>query len=209
MTTNGMNDCDGFNHGRHLRNLERKFQLVRDRVVGVARRQCGQYGLILLGPGGIGKNHTVQAELGRLRVPYRLLNTHWTPLSLFSTLAQHPDCIHVLDDVEEVLCERTALGVLRSATWPCRKDRGGNEERVVTWSARGKTQEVVFRGGIIVISNRPLASMPELKALATRLTPVHLEVTDEEIAALMRHVAASGYPAVWSGLKSVGGCNFG
>jgi hypothetical protein len=175
---------------RHLRSLDRKLQLVRDRVAGVVR---GQFGLILHGVGGIGKTFTVQRELDRLQARYRLLNTHVTGLSLFNVLEQYPDHIHVLEDVEDILRERAALGVLRSATWPCRKDRGGNPERVVTWSSRGETREVVFRSGIILISNRPLASLPELEALATRITPVELVVTDPEIAAQMRRVAAIGY----------------
>ena len=175
---------------QHLKEIDKKLQLVRDRVAGVVR---GQPGMLLFGPGGIGKTYTVQEELRRLRARYRLLNTHVTGLSLFTVLERYPTYIHVLEDVEEVLRDRLALGVLRSATWPCRQDRRGNPECVVTWSSRGQTREIVFRGGIIVISNRRAGELPELKALETRLTTINLEVCDEELAAQMRRQALLGY----------------
>ena len=40
--------------------------------------------------------------------------------------------------------------------------------------------ERLFRGGLILISNRPLADMPELRALATRIEVHRLDVTDAE-----------------------------
>jgi hypothetical protein len=46
---------------------------------------------------------------------------------------------------------------------------------------------------LILISNRPLADLPELRALATRIEVQRLEVTDAELAALMRSLAGQGY----------------
>jgi hypothetical protein len=53
--------------------------------------------------------------------------------------------------------------------------------------------EVIFDGGIIVISNRKISELPEAKALTTRIPCVDFPVTDQEIAALMRSVAMKGY----------------
>ena len=67
-------------------------------------------------------------------------------------------------------------------------------DRVVTWTtATDGPQRFVFRGGLILISNRPLADLPELRALATRIEVHRLEVTDAELAALMRELAGKGY----------------
>src|SRR5262249_29865176 len=41
--------------------------------------------------------------------------------------------------------------------------------------------------------NRPLADLPELRALATRIEVHRMEATDDELAALMRAVARKGY----------------
>ena len=54
-------------------------------------------------------------------------------------------------------------------------------------------QRFVFRGGLILISNRPLADLPELRALATRIEVHRLDVTEAELTALMRDLARKGY----------------
>jgi hypothetical protein len=46
---------------------------------------------------------------------------------------------------------------------------------------------------LILISNRPLADLPELRALATRIEVHRLEVSDAELTALMRDLAGKGY----------------
>jgi hypothetical protein len=51
----------------------------------------------------------------------------------------------------------------------------------------------VFQGGIVMLSNRALYDMPELRAIRTRISHLHLEVTDAEIAAQMRRLASNGY----------------
>ena len=38
-----------------------------------------------------------------------------TGRGLFDTLAKHPDAVHVLEDVEQLMNDKNALGVLRSA----------------------------------------------------------------------------------------------
>ena len=67
-------------------------------------------------------------------------------------------------------------------------------DRIVTWTtARDGFESFVFRGGVIVISNRPMADLPELRALATRIEVLGLEVTEAELAARMHEVAIQGY----------------
>jgi hypothetical protein len=51
----------------------------------------------------------------------------------------------------------------------------------------------VFRGGVIMIANAPLADLPELRALPTRIALVKLDVSDAELEALMRDLAARGH----------------
>src|SRR5919199_8045 len=43
--------------------------------------------------------------------------------------------------------------------------------------------EFVFAGGVILVANRPLEDLPELRALGTRITVVHFRPTNEEVAA--------------------------
>jgi hypothetical protein len=51
----------------------------------------------------------------------------------------------------------------------------------------------VFNGGIIMLSNRPLDDLPELRAIQTRISYLELVVSENEVAALMRKVAGGGF----------------
>ncbi|MEQ8790063.1 MAG: hypothetical protein RIC55_27450 [Pirellulaceae bacterium] len=177
---------------RHLHSLRRKLQVVKDRVVGVARRR--HTGFFLGGRGGIGKSFTVAQELERLGEPYKLWNSTMTARCLFDSFASYPDAVHVLEDVETLTKDRRAIGVLRSALWGTRRGRDGRMERVITWNARGAKDDAVFTGGVIMTSNRRLADLPELDALKTRISWMNLDVSDPETAALMRSIAAGGWP---------------
>ena len=176
----------------HLRQLLNKFQLVKDRVAGVA---TGRHtGFFLGGRGGIGKTFTIQEELRRREVAYKLTNSRLTGRGLVDLLRDYPDSIHLIEDVEQITCDRNAVGVLRSALWGTRCGREGRIERLVTWKAHATNIEFIFSGGIIMTGNRLLEDIPELAALKTRISWLNLLVTDEEIAALMRSVAGDGFP---------------
>ena len=170
-----------------LASLEKKLNVVRDRVTAVAKGfATGHY---LYGIGGVGKSFTVIRHLEYLQAPYQLFNSRMTAKGLFLALAHAPDATHVLEDMERLTKDAHAQGVLRSALWA-----QPGHDRVVTWTtATEGSQRFVFRGGLILISNRPLADLPELRALATRIEVHRLEVTEAELTALMRHLASQGY----------------
>lgn len=173
----------------HLDRLDRKLMVVRDRVTSVVRGYTT--GFFLYGEGGNCKSFTVTQELERLRADYKLHNSRMTGRGLFDVLRKFPDSIHLLEDMERLFRDTMAQGVLRSALWGQR--RGDQLERLVTWNTYNATLQFYFTGGIIVTSNRPLDDLPELRALGTRINPVQLSCTNQEIAALMRKVALDGY----------------
>jgi hypothetical protein len=127
-------------------------------------------------------------HLESLDVLYQLFNSRMTAKGLFQTLFNAPDAIHVLEDMERLTKDPDAQGVLRSALWAQPK-----HERVVTWTTASDPMRFVFRGGLIMVSNRPLADLPELRALATRIEVHRLEVTEAELMALMRELATKGH----------------
>lgn len=176
----------------HLAGLETKLQLARDYVGEVVHGYTT--GLYLYGEGGIGKSFTVFQELDRLNADYKPFNSRMTGRGLFNALEKFPDSIHVLEDMEQIMHDRGAQGVLRSALWGQRKvESGGRMERPVTWSTYKKEHTFIFTGGIILISNRPLADLPELQALKTRIACLHLAATDSQLIALMRSVSMKGF----------------
>jgi hypothetical protein len=172
-----------------LANLDSKMAVVRDRTRSVALRYTT--GFFLYGEGGVGKSYVVLTELDRLKADHKLHNSRMTGRGLFDALCDFPDSIHVLEDMEALFDDRMAQGVLRSALWGLVKDE--RPVRVVTWRSHKTDLRCHFEGGVIIISNRPLADLPEVNAIATRINPTQLHVSNAEAAALMRHIASKGY----------------
>jgi hypothetical protein len=170
-----------------LASLERKQQVVRDHVTAVAKGF--KSGLFLYGSGGVGKSYTVLRHLEHFGTPHQIYNSRMTAKGLYMALKDAPEMVHILEDMERLTKDIDAQGVLRSALWA----QPGHERNVTWTTATEGALRFAFRGGLILISNRPLAHMPELMALATRIEVHQLEVTDTELTALMLDLASRGY----------------
>jgi hypothetical protein len=174
----------------HLASYEAKLQLVRDYTKGVALGFSN--GFFLHGTGGIAKSYTVLGELQRLGKEFKLFNSRMSGRGLFDALAEYPQSIHLLEDMERIVKDRDSQGILRSACWGQRGD-DGKQKRTITWATARGVESTVFSGGIIMLSNRPLDDLPELRAIRTRISHLHLEVSDQEIGAQMRRLTQHGY----------------
>jgi len=175
---------------KHLEELEGKLQIIRDRTRSVALGY--RNGLHLWGEGGIGKSYSVLSELDRLKADYVLNNSRLTGRGLFDLLMEYPDQVHVLEDCEPLFTDKNACGVLRSALWG-RTNSQHRQERLVTWRTCYGQLSFCFQGGLIFIGNRALDSIPELRALQTRIPALQLTATNHELAALMRSVSEEGF----------------
>jgi hypothetical protein len=173
----------------HFETLEKKQALIRDRVRGVTSHLST--GFYLWGQGGTSKSFTVTDELKLQHADYILHNSRMSGRGLVNTLEDHPTTIHVIDDCESIFTDRAAWGVLRSALWS--QSRKRPMEREVSWTAHRTDIRFTFTGGIILIANRPLETVPELAALETRIASLHFVATFPEVAALMRSVALEGF----------------
>jgi hypothetical protein len=169
-----------------LASLDSKLRLIDDRVTAVVRGY--QTGLYLCGAGGLGKSFSVYRQLQLLECDFRTFNSRMTALGLFRALDKAPDAVHVLEDMERVVHDRDAQGVLRSALWS-----QGDRDRLVTWTTSAGEQRVTFCGGIIMLANRPLGDLPELRALASRIAVHKLQVSDVEMCGQMRRIARQGW----------------
>lgn len=88
--------------------LECKIQIIRDRVQGVAEGYTN--GLYLWGEGGTSKSFTVEGTLQKLGRPNILTNSRLTGKGLFQLLHDHPDLVHVLEDVETMFSDKNSFG---------------------------------------------------------------------------------------------------
>jgi hypothetical protein len=173
-----------------LRNLEGKQLQIRSAVRGVAREY--HTGLLLHGEGGTGKSYTVLNELKELKAKFTTHNSRITGRGLVDSLARSPDDVHVVEDAETLIDDKRAWGVLRSALWS--QSKAKPPERQITWTAWKVNINFIFTGGIIIISNANLCeSKPELRALKSRINVLGLDVTNDEIRALMKQICIDGF----------------
>jgi hypothetical protein len=173
-----------------LDSYDQKLKLVHDRVQGVVRGYS--WGAYFYGPGGSGKSFNIQRILteqeAKLGVKWVQYNSHMTAKGLYRVLEKHPQAVHLLEDMERVVGDPEAQGVLRSALWA-----QPGREREVTWTTGGVELRFPFKGGIIMVGNRPLADLPELRALASRISVHELEITDAEMVAQLHRLARYGF----------------
>lgn len=163
-------------------------------------------GLAVVGPGGVGKTHTIETLLERHKVDFaeKGKNSHITPLALYQTLYAHREQpILLLDDIEQVYKQEVSVGILRSALWG-KKLPGGRRRRVVTYSSSrdiGVPERFEYRGGIVLVGNRiPRENDPIVEALLTRIPTVEFSVEPADVYAFMREVMVrrNGF-AIWDG----------
>jgi hypothetical protein len=174
----------------HLLELRRRQSLLRDRVRGVAMRL--HPGVYLAGPAGVGKTHVVLETLRQMDVGFQYHRGHLTPMGLFDLLAENSDRTVVLDDVSHILSQQIALQLLLAALG---HTIGDGVTRIVKYRRQGRSETVYFEGGLVCISNLELHPTPLLQALKSRVHYLAFDPSDDQIAALMHEIAASGWPA--------------
>ena len=173
----------------NLESLEGKLTHVKDNVKGVVKQF--HTGLFLSGEGGTSKSYTVLNELQKLRAKYVYHNTRLTARGLVDSLERSPTDIHFIEDAETLMEDKKTFGVLL-ALWS--QSRKKPPEREITWTAFKTTIRFIFTGGIIIISNRNLADeIPEIRAIKTRINVLSIDVSSEEIRALMKKICLEGY----------------
>jgi len=174
--------------GDPLAELNRRLTVVRDRVRGVALGHSN--GFYLHGPAGCAKTYTVIKTLEEEKCPYHYHDGHVTPMGLFDLLSQQHDRVIVLDDVSEIFAQKVAQQILLAALGNAPDETG---VRIVKYRRQGVNETVHFTGGIIMVSNLELNSGPVLQALKSRVHYLRYSPTDEQIAAMMRAIAAKGW----------------
>jgi hypothetical protein len=145
--------------------------------------------VILISEGGLGKSYLAVKKVKQL-VPdrYQYFSGHITSLSLYKLLYRNNESIIILDDVEELLSDSTAIGILKSALW----DVDG--KRTVTYATTSDKADDVpdhfeFKGGIIILCNEiPREKNPAVKALASRTVLYRIRLTYEQKRQIMNMI---------------------
>jgi len=171
--------------------LEEKQQLLAHHVRLVARKH--NHALFVFGAqGGLGKSRTILQTLDQEGIEPILINSHITPLALFTTMFRfRGEETIFFDDCDSMYSSSSMshLGLLRSALW--------GSPRIVTYnssqlpdglpSSFETTARFIFAANVIPRRN------DAFKAVLSRCDIFELSATNLEVTDLMRSVSAKGF----------------
>ena len=168
--------------------LEERQNLLAHHVRLVARGMS--VGLFVYGSqGGLGKSRTVLRTLADEDISPVLINSHITPLALYTTLYHNRQGkVIFLDDVDAILSSMAHLGLLRSALW--------GDPRVVCYGSSqldDLPSSFVIDSRLVFCANVIPRKNDAFKAVLSRCDIFELSASQEEVVDLMRSVARAGY----------------
>lgn len=182
-----------------LFSINERFEFLSDMVTMLAKGD--QASVIVTGPGGLGKSHTVTKALSKSgfndlstldeleigdNVPknsFRVIKGYSTPKGLFRTLYENRNSVIVFDDCDSVLKDPVSLNLLKGAL-------DSYSRRIISWRADMRDEDLPnvfeFKGRVVFISNMNGATLDQ--AIISRSMSVDLTMTTEQKLERMRHL---------------------
>ena len=179
--------------------INQRFGFLSDMVTMLAKGD--QASVVVTGPGGLGKSHTVTAALAKsglkdlsvldeyeigAAVPsnsFSVVKGYSTPKGLYRTLYENRNSVIVFDDCDSVLKDPVSLNLLKAAL-------DSYSKRIISWRADIKDEDLPtvfeFKGRVVFISNMNGASLDQ--AIISRSMAVDLSMTAEQKIERMRHL---------------------
>ena len=180
--------------------INERFGFVSDMVSMLAKGD--QASVVVSGPGGLGKSHTVTAALVRSglvdatltedfaigasinsRKSFRVIKGYSTPKGLYRTLFENREGVVVFDDCDSVLKDPVSVNLLKAAL-------DSYDRRIISWRADIRDEELPttfeFKGRVVFISNLPSTAMDQ--AIITRSLAVDLTMTISQKVDRMRYL---------------------
>lgn len=176
--------------------INQRFDFVTQLVDMVARARA--VSLIVTGPGGLGKTHTVRATLEAAGLKdasgfdaesaegsFKVIKGYSTAKGLYRELFWNRDSVIVFDDTDSILKDPVALNLLKGAL-------DSYDKRIISWNADLKDDDLPrsfqFNGRVIFISNLKRSQLDD--ALKTRAYVVDLAMTTAQKIERMAVLAA-------------------
>ena len=177
--------------------IDERFGFIGDMVTMLCKGE--QPSVIVAGPGGLGKTHTVLktmqkngmrditlAEIGATnsKKNYKQITGFSTAKGLYRTLYENRNGILVFDDCDAVLQNKDAICLLKGAL-------DSYDRRIISWNADFKDDELPnsfeFKGRVIFITNNPSCTLDQ--AIITRSMVVDVSMTSKQKVERMRTIA--------------------
>lgn len=179
--------------------INERFGFLSDMVTMLAKGD--QASVVVTGPGGLGKSHTISAalvksgfkdlstldeyEVGAVVPPnsFRVVKGYSTPKGLYRTLYENRNSVVVFDDCDSVLKDPVSLNLLKAAL-------DSYSRRIISWRADIKDEDLPtvfeFKGRVVFISNMSGTSLDQ--AIVSRSMAVDLSMTPEHKIERMKHL---------------------
>lgn len=179
--------------------INQRFGFLSDMVTMVAKGD--QASVVVTGPGGLGKSHTVtkalqdsgfkdlsvldEYEVGATVPPnsYLVIKGYSTPKGLYRTLYENRKSVIVFDDCDSVLKDPVSLNLLKGAL-------DSYSRRIISWRADIRDEDLPtsfeFKGRVVFISNMNGASLDQ--AIISRSMAVDLSMTAKQKIERMQHL---------------------
>jgi hypothetical protein len=180
--------------------INQRFGFVSDMVAMLCKGD--QASVVICGPGGLGKSHTVSEALAKngmvdmtvldefavgtkinTKKSYRIIKGYSTPKGLYRTLYENRDGVIVFDDCDSVLKDPVSLNLLKGAL-------DSYSKRIISWRADIRDDDLPtsfeFKGRVVFISN--LGSDKIDQAIISRSMAVDLSMTKEQKVERMQYL---------------------
>ena len=176
--------------------INQRFGFLSDMVTMLAKKD--QPSVVVTGPGGLGKTHTVTTTLSKSGlidisgldigddVPansFRVVKGYSTAKGLYRTLYENRNSVVVFDDCDSVLKDTTSLNILKAAL-------DSYSRRIISYNADIRDVDLPnvfeFNGGVVFISNMSNTALDQ--AIVTRSLAVDLDMTTEQKIERMKHL---------------------
>ena len=150
---------------------------------------------IVTGEGGLGKSHTVMAQLDKRgweeEIDYIVVKGYATPKALYGTLWEHKNKTVIFDDCDSVLKDPTAVNILKGAL-------DSYDKRTISWLQKGFIDDGLpnsfeFQGNVIFISNMDSGKIDQ--AVKSRSMTIDLSMTVEDKIERMQTILPNILPA--------------
>jgi hypothetical protein len=177
--------------------INQRFGFLSDMIVMLAKGD--QPSVVVTGPGGLGKSHTVTTTLRKAglkdmsilddyeigaQVPknaFVVIKGYSTPKGLYRTLYENRNSIIVFDDCDSVLKDPVSLNILKGAL-------DSYSKRIISWRADIKDEDLPtsfeFKGRVVFISNMSSSQLDQ--AIISRSMSVDVTMTATQKVERMR-----------------------
>lgn len=168
-----------------------RFGFLSDMVTMLAKGD--QASVVVTGPGGLGKSHTVSTSLRKCGLTdlsslddfivgeaapknsYTVIKGYSTAKGLYRTLYENRNSVIVFDDCDSVLKDTVSLNLLKGAL-------DSYSRRIISWKADIRDDDLPtvfeFKGRVVFISNMDSHSLDQ--AILTRSMSVDLSMTTKQ-----------------------------